>query len=57
MQLLLRKRERVYKKSWEKDNPWLVYNEEKDIMWCRVCYEFRCDKTYSDNSGFIIVDL
>ena len=37
----LNKRARVYKKSWEKDNPWLVYNEEKDIMWCRVCYEFR----------------
>ena len=37
----MNKRQRVYKKSWENDNPWLVYNEEKDIMWCRVCYEFR----------------
>ena len=37
----LNKRERLYKKSWEKDNPWLAYDEKKDIMWCTVCYEFR----------------
>ena len=37
----MNKQDRVYKKYWEKDNSWLVYDEEKDIMWCRVCYEFR----------------
>ena len=37
----LNKRERLYKKSWEKEYPWLTYDEEKDIMWCTVCYEFR----------------
>ena len=37
----LNKRERMYKKSWEEENPWLAYDEMKDIMWCTVCYEFR----------------
>ena len=36
-----KKRDRAFKHIWKLNNPWLRYDEEADLMWCGVCFEFR----------------
>ena len=34
------KRDRKYQTSWERDFPWLVHDEEKNTMKCKICCSF-----------------
>ena len=39
------KRGRVFVPSWQKTYPWLVHDEEKDMMYCAVCREVESSHT------------
>ena len=34
------KRDRKYQTSWERDFPWLIHDEEKNTMKCKICCSF-----------------
>ena len=36
-----RKRQRGYLKSWERENPWLAYDDVKSVMFCTWCRAFQ----------------
>ena len=46
------KRDRKYQTSWERDFPWLVHDEEKNTMKCKICCSF---PEIADKSGSLFI--
>lgn len=49
------KRQRKFQDAWQKSFAWLVYDRDKNTMYCKVCREFEKSGTFSTgNSNFKI---
>ena len=46
------KRDRKYQTSWERNFPWLVHDEEKNTMKCKICCSF---PEIADNSSSLFI--
>ena len=48
-----RRKPRTFQSHWQKNHPWLVYDEEKKTMYCQVCIRYDLESTFTTgNSSF-----
>ena len=48
-----KRKPRTFQSHWQKNHPWLVYDEEKKTMYCQVCIRYDLESTFTTgNSSF-----